>query len=61
MSVYPYGDRKCGTTRLVKKSPEPSPDTLSPTLLELARRRLGLPSHATRSEIIAALNAHFTP
>ena len=54
-------DHKCSTTRLVRKAPEPSPDTLSPTLLERARRKLGLAPHATRAEILAALNAHFTP
>ena len=54
-------DRKCSTVRMVRKAPEPSPDTLSPTLLELARRKLGLAPHATRAEILAALNAHFTP
>lgn len=52
-------DRKCSTVRMVRKAPEPPPETNDETLLELARRRLGLPPHASRAEILRALNAHF--
>lgn len=52
-------DHKCGTVRLVKKAPEAPAATDDATFLELARRRLGLPPHASRAEILRALNAHF--
>ena len=51
-------DRKCSTTRLVTKSPEPPPETLDETFLDLARRKLGLPSHTPRAEVLRALAAH---
>lgn len=50
--------RKCGVGRLVVKAPEPSPETLDETFLDLARRKLGLPSHTPREDVLRALAAH---
>ena len=65
MSVYPYGDRKCGTTRLVVKSAQPtslvaslrSDPTVSAAFLDAMRRKLGLKPTATRHEIADAIEA----
>jgi len=51
-------DRKCSTTRLVRKAPEPPPETLDETFLDLARRKLGLAAHVPREEVLRALAAH---
>ena len=60
MSSHTITGRKCAVVRLVKKSPEPQPETTSEAFIDLARKFLGLPSHASREDVLRGLNRHFT-